>query len=404
MASLDSLPRDQRAVLQLVLQRGRSYDEIAKLLSIDRAGVRERALAAFDALGPQTRVPAERRALITDYLLGQLPPRVADDTRATARRVGRASAPGRASLASELAPLAAKPLPEIPADGATAPSPRRAATPERPPSRAGRGRRAGAAPRQRRAPGRPRAPAGCGPPADGGAEPRPARLRGAAGSSLLSLGALVVAGVVVAVILIASSQEQQRQHHDRRLASRPRRPRRRPPRPRLDLTTPDTSTTSTNGAKMVAQINLTSPTERQQGRRGRRGAQAGRQGRDRDRRPEHAGRTRQAQRLRGVALQLRQATPTSSASSTRRSAATGALSTAGRAAHQRVALQADAGHASRRRRARRRRARSSSRASSTASSARRASRQQPARGRSSASIELLRGAGAPAACSPPVRE
>ncbi len=57
MASLDSLPPDQRAVLQLVLQRGRSYDDIAQLLSIDRAAVRDRALAAFDALGPQTRVP-----------------------------------------------------------------------------------------------------------------------------------------------------------------------------------------------------------------------------------------------------------------------------------------------------------------------------------------------------------
>ena len=52
MASLDSLPADQRAVLQLVLQRGRSYDDIAKLLSIDRAAVRQRALAALDALGP----------------------------------------------------------------------------------------------------------------------------------------------------------------------------------------------------------------------------------------------------------------------------------------------------------------------------------------------------------------
>jgi len=47
MASLDDLPADQRAVLQLVLQRGRTYDEIARLLSIDRAAVRARALAAF---------------------------------------------------------------------------------------------------------------------------------------------------------------------------------------------------------------------------------------------------------------------------------------------------------------------------------------------------------------------
>jgi hypothetical protein len=113
MASLDTLPPDQRAVLDLVLRRGRSYDQIAELLSIDRAGVRERALAAFDALGPQTGVPAERRALITDYLLGALPPPVADDVR------GRlAASPGERAwarvVASELQPLASSPLPEIP--------------------------------------------------------------------------------------------------------------------------------------------------------------------------------------------------------------------------------------------------------------------------------------------------
>ena len=54
MASLDTLPADQRAVLSLVLERGKSYDEIAQMLSIDRAAVRDRALKAFDAIGPQT--------------------------------------------------------------------------------------------------------------------------------------------------------------------------------------------------------------------------------------------------------------------------------------------------------------------------------------------------------------
>jgi Sigma-70, region 4 len=132
MASLDSLPPDQRAVLQLVLQRGRSYDEIAKMLSIDRAGVRDRALQAFDALGPQTRVPAERRALITDYLLGQLPSRVADDTRD--RLAGSASERAWARvIASELSSLTnGRSLPEIPLEAATVrdrePAPARGAT------------------------------------------------------------------------------------------------------------------------------------------------------------------------------------------------------------------------------------------------------------------------------------
>ncbi len=113
MATLDSLPEDQRAVLSLVLQRGRGYDEIARMLSIDRAAVRERALAAFDALGPQNSIPDQRRALITDYLLGQLPPPVAAETR---DRLA-ASASERAwtrVVASELSPLASQPLPEIP--------------------------------------------------------------------------------------------------------------------------------------------------------------------------------------------------------------------------------------------------------------------------------------------------
>uniref|UniRef100_UPI002FE18458 sigma factor-like helix-turn-helix DNA-binding protein n=1 Tax=Sinomonas sp. TaxID=1914986 RepID=UPI002FE18458 len=62
MQSSDSLPGDQKAVLQLVLGRGRSYDQIARMLSINPEAVRERALAALDSLGPQTRVPDERRA------------------------------------------------------------------------------------------------------------------------------------------------------------------------------------------------------------------------------------------------------------------------------------------------------------------------------------------------------
>ena len=113
MASLDSLPPDQRAVLQLVLQRGRSYDDIAAMLSIDRAAVRQRALDGFDALGPANSISAPQRALLTDYLLGQLPPRVADQVY---ERLG-GSPPDRAwarMIASELAGIASEELPEIP--------------------------------------------------------------------------------------------------------------------------------------------------------------------------------------------------------------------------------------------------------------------------------------------------
>ncbi|MGO9960617.1 MAG: RNA polymerase sigma factor [Solirubrobacteraceae bacterium] len=115
MSSVDNLPGDQRAVLQLVLGRSRSYDEIARLLSINPTSVGERAHAALDALGPQTRVSEENRALIGDYLLGQLPADQVDGVRELLARSPSERAWARV-LSAELAPVAAGPLPEIPTD------------------------------------------------------------------------------------------------------------------------------------------------------------------------------------------------------------------------------------------------------------------------------------------------
>lgn len=50
MTELDRLPPDQRAVLSLLLERGRSYSEVADMLAIPESAVRERAHAALDAL------------------------------------------------------------------------------------------------------------------------------------------------------------------------------------------------------------------------------------------------------------------------------------------------------------------------------------------------------------------
>ncbi len=50
MTELDRLPPDQRAVLSLVLDRGKSYAEVAALLSIPEATVRDRAQTALDTL------------------------------------------------------------------------------------------------------------------------------------------------------------------------------------------------------------------------------------------------------------------------------------------------------------------------------------------------------------------
>ncbi|HEV2062169.1 MAG TPA: sigma-70 region 4 domain-containing protein, partial [Solirubrobacteraceae bacterium] len=73
MPRIDDLKPDQRAALQLLLQQGRSYDEIASLLRIDESAVRERAHAALDALGPEDipELTLELQDEIADYLLGQ---------------------------------------------------------------------------------------------------------------------------------------------------------------------------------------------------------------------------------------------------------------------------------------------------------------------------------------------
>lgn len=245
MASLDSLPADQRAVLELVLKRGRTYDEIARMLSIDRAGVRERALSAFDALGPPTRVPPERRALITDYLLGQLPAKVGEDTRQRLAQSAGERAWARV-LASELDPIAVSPLPEIPTEGAGEPQPAAAAVPAREPVATA----AGAA---EPSPAPAAEPAGDAGPR--GLAARPSSRRG--GIILLSLGALVVVAAVVVIALVSNGGSKK---NSTTTASQPAATSSTPTTSSTPSTPTSTSTTAANGAKLVAQINLTAPT------------------------------------------------------------------------------------------------------------------------------------------------
>jgi hypothetical protein len=68
---LDALAPDQRAVVQLVLQRERSYAQIAELLKISEDAVRARAHAGLSALAPDVELPADKLAQISDFLLGQ---------------------------------------------------------------------------------------------------------------------------------------------------------------------------------------------------------------------------------------------------------------------------------------------------------------------------------------------
>ncbi|HTN22523.1 MAG TPA: hypothetical protein VL120_00930 [Solirubrobacteraceae bacterium] len=119
MGSIESLNDGQRAVLQLLLRRGKSYDEIAALLKSDAAAIRSRAHGAVDALGPEgADVGADRRNEIADYLLGQQ----TASQRAATREYLEASAPGRSwarAASGALATLAgseADKLPEVPAE------------------------------------------------------------------------------------------------------------------------------------------------------------------------------------------------------------------------------------------------------------------------------------------------
>jgi len=236
MGSLETLSADQRAVLDLVLQRGRSYDDIARLLSIDRAAVRARALAAFDELGPDTGIAPESRALITDYLLGQLPERVAEQTRERLANSPYERAWARV-LASELAPMASEPLPDIP-DGSR-PATAGAAT-------AGT-ESAGSEGEPARRPTRASKPRERGPRRTPRLSDRPSSRLG--GAILLGVGALVVVGVVIILIAVLGDSSSSK-HSNTAAASGT-----------TSAGATSTSSTSTTGsqAQVVAQTNLNPP-------------------------------------------------------------------------------------------------------------------------------------------------
>jgi hypothetical protein len=252
MASIDSLPADQRAVLQLVLQRGRSYDDIAQMLSIDRAAVRERALAALDALAPSSRVPTEQRALITDYLLGQLPSGVAANVHNQLAESASERAWARV-VASELGTLATGPLPEIPVEGGAGDG----------------GSGAREAPEAVGADAEAREPvaAAAEPAAEAGASPGGAKATGGpaderpssrrSGALLLGAGALGIIVVVVVVILLVSGGSSKKHTTSTAAASASTTA---PTSSTAAGTSTGTSSTATGTPRPIAQLNLTSPT------------------------------------------------------------------------------------------------------------------------------------------------
>jgi hypothetical protein len=114
MTSVQTLDDTQRAVVQLLLKQGKSYDEIADLLGIDADAVRARAHAALGSLGPSTAgLTASRRAEVADYLLGQQSDAEREATRDHLAESPAARAWAR-SVAAELRALAGGDLPDIP--------------------------------------------------------------------------------------------------------------------------------------------------------------------------------------------------------------------------------------------------------------------------------------------------
>jgi hypothetical protein len=73
MATFDQLSPEQRAIIELVLQRGKTYEELADLLAMPEGRVRELARSALVSLAPMTarRVEEDWRGQLADYVLGQ---------------------------------------------------------------------------------------------------------------------------------------------------------------------------------------------------------------------------------------------------------------------------------------------------------------------------------------------
>jgi Sigma-70, region 4 len=123
MSRFDSLAADQKAVVQLLVRQGRSYEELAALLKLDAGAVRDRAHRALDALGGQDDLGAalsdERRHELSDWLLGQQSATQAETTTAFLAGSGSGRAWAR-TVGDQLRPVGGERIPDVPAEGRAA--------------------------------------------------------------------------------------------------------------------------------------------------------------------------------------------------------------------------------------------------------------------------------------------
>src|SRR5919198_5519474 len=115
MATFDQLSAEQRAIIELVLQRGKSYDELADMLAMPQGRVRELARDALVSLSPLTSrgVDDEWRGQLADYVLGQQTGPESTATRGHLRRSEAARAWAR-SLLDSLDTLYSNGMPQVP--------------------------------------------------------------------------------------------------------------------------------------------------------------------------------------------------------------------------------------------------------------------------------------------------
>lgn len=216
MSPLQALAPDQRAILELLLRQGRSYDELSEMLGLPEDGVRSRAHAALAALAPDRPAPVGEDGAVADWILGQQDGEEAGRTSASIARMPAWRA-WAVEVTDRLAEVDGAEVPEVPdaeesgsrASGAVSDGKgRRRPRPVREAAAAGAGAAAAGAAASRRRPARE--PVRAAEPAAAGSGSSSLRLPSSrlGGALLIGLLALLVAGGLFLIFRGGDEAEQ----------------------------------------------------------------------------------------------------------------------------------------------------------------------------------------------------